>query len=193
MEKEVTDYFNENAETYDAWYEAHPREYEDQVEFISSILPHGKGLEIGVGTGRFASLLGIRTGIDPSERMVEIARRRGIEAVMARAEDMPFGDGEFDFSLNMVTICFLEDPLSSIREARRISRVVVTVILDRDSEYVRDMMTRKDGFYRYAKFYTGDELVDIYREAGFKETERVERELTTADGRKYRLVGIIGR
>lgn len=193
MLTESTEYFDEHADTYDAWYDRHPREYEDQVRFIAALLPSGNGLEIGVGTGRFAARLGIGTGIDLSERMLELSRKRGVEAILADAAKLPFRDLQFDYSLNMVTICFLENPLASIREARRVSRIVVTVILDRDSEYVQNLMKRREGFYRYAKFYTASEVVGLYIEAGFTEIEIREELLTTEAGEEYRLVGIIGR
>jgi hypothetical protein len=47
------------------------------------MLPEGgTGIEIGVGTGRFAAPLGIKVGVEPARAMGEIARReRGIEVV----------------------------------------------------------------------------------------------------------------
>ena len=44
------------------------------------------GIEMGVGTGRFAVPLGIRWGMDPSIRMVKMAKARGLQVVAARAE-----------------------------------------------------------------------------------------------------------
>ena len=67
-----------------------------------------KGLEIGVVTGRFAKILGMEYGIDPSERMLSIAKERGIKTSVGRGEDLPleyikkvkepkegFGEGSF--------------------------------------------------------------------------------------------------
>lgn len=193
MTDEKTEFFDQNYMQYDKWYEDHPDEYEDQVEFIAGILPEGNGVEIGVGTGRFAARLGIKNGVDISEGMVELARERGIDAILGDASNLPYRDREFDYSLNMVTICFLDDPLSSIREARRVSRIVITVILDRESPYVQELMERKDGFYRYARFYNAGEIVELYLNAGFKEVTVKEQELATSDGRKYRLAGITGK
>ncbi|KAA8922412.1 methyltransferase domain-containing protein, partial [Thermoplasma sp.] len=90
-------YFDENAARYDAWYEAHPDEYRDQVGFIGRLMPHGIGVEIGVGTGRFASKLGIKVGVDVSERMLSVAARRGILPILASAENLPFISGYFRF------------------------------------------------------------------------------------------------
>lgn len=40
---------------------------------MQELLPmHGSGIEIGVGTGRFALPLGIKQGIEPSRSMTEI-------------------------------------------------------------------------------------------------------------------------
>jgi SAM-dependent methyltransferase len=58
-------------------------------------------LDVGCGpgdiTGRFATQLGADVkAIDVSPRMVELTRARGIDAQLADAEDLPFGDDEFD-------------------------------------------------------------------------------------------------
>lgn len=193
MPKERTDFFNRNYQEYDAWYDAHPAEYEDQIKFISALLPEGNGIEIGVGTGRFASRLGIRTGIDLSEKMVGLAIQRGIDASTGDATSLPFGDKEFDFSLNMVTICFLDDPISALKEAGRVSRETITVILDRESEYVQEISKKGEGFYAFANFYSAGELVDMYIKAGFKEITVREEDLMTSDGKAYRLVGVTGK
>jgi len=43
------------------------------------MLPEGgTGIEIGVGTGRFASQLGIKLGLEPSKSMASLARQRGM-------------------------------------------------------------------------------------------------------------------
>jgi ubiquinone/menaquinone biosynthesis C-methylase UbiE len=63
-------------------------------------------VEIGVGTGRFASALGVPLGVEPSESMRRIARKRGIEVISGKAEALPFRDGCLDYVL-MVTVCLL--------------------------------------------------------------------------------------
>jgi SAM-dependent methyltransferase len=50
------------------------------------------GVEIGVGTGLFAVPLGILIGVEPSPRMAELARYRGIEVLENVAEELPFAD-----------------------------------------------------------------------------------------------------
>jgi len=60
---------------YDQWYERNKFVYLSELEALKKVVPKkGKGLEIGVGTGRFAEPLGISYGLDPSEKMLEIAK-----------------------------------------------------------------------------------------------------------------------
>ncbi|PIW33718.1 MAG: SAM-dependent methyltransferase, partial [bacterium (Candidatus Ratteibacteria) CG15_BIG_FIL_POST_REV_8_21_14_020_41_12] len=64
--------FDQYWKRYDAWYDNYRFAYLSEVEAIKKVLPRkGKGLEVGVGTGRFASVLGIHYGIDPSVKMVK--------------------------------------------------------------------------------------------------------------------------
>lgn len=42
----------------------------------------GNGLEVGIGTGRFAIPLGITTGIEPSAAMAAIAAKSGISSFL---------------------------------------------------------------------------------------------------------------
>ncbi len=76
---------------YDAWYERNKFAYLCEIAALKKVIPKsGKGLEVGVGTGRFASSLGIKNGIDTSANMLKIARKRGIKVRQARAEKLPF-------------------------------------------------------------------------------------------------------
>lgn len=101
--------FNKLFREYDQWYEDNKWVFLSEVEALRKVIPKGKkGLEIGVGTGRFAKILGIEYGIDPSEKMLSIAKERGIKTFVGRGEDLPleyikeveepkegFGEGSF--------------------------------------------------------------------------------------------------
>ena len=72
--------FNHNYKKYDLWYERNKFAYLSELEAVKKVLPkRGEGLEIGVGTGRFAAPLGITAGVDPSKNMIKIAKKRGID------------------------------------------------------------------------------------------------------------------
>src|SRR6202011_4339241 len=62
-----------------------------ELRAVRGLLPKdGVGMEIGVGSGRFAAPLGIRYGVDPSVKMRTLAQARGIEAVEGVAEKLPY-------------------------------------------------------------------------------------------------------
>jgi SAM-dependent methyltransferase len=61
----------------------------------------GRVLDVGCGTGEFAASAKTKlgcdvVGVDLSERMVELSRERGVEAVVGDVEKLPFADREFD-------------------------------------------------------------------------------------------------
>jgi len=184
-------YFDENFLKYDSWYDKHEREYHEQLEFIRKRLPSGKAVEIGVGTGRFASRLGISVGVDASEKMLSLAASRGIFPIMAYADRLPFISGYFDFSIFIVTICFLDDPIASLKEAGRISNEVISVILEAGTEYTNKLQQEKKGFYAYAKFYSEADMIKMYTMAGLKVTRNEYSDLYT-EGMRYRIRYISG-
>ncbi|MDP8266919.1 MAG: hypothetical protein P9M07_08295 [Candidatus Aceula meridiana] len=71
--------FDRYYKKYDAWYDRNKFIYLPELKVLNNFIPQGgRGLEIGVGIGRFAAPLNIIIGIDPSNNMIEIARRRGV-------------------------------------------------------------------------------------------------------------------
>jgi len=100
--------FDIYSKEYDQWYEENKFAYLSELEALKKVVPKkGKGLEIGVGTGRFAQPLGVTFGIDPSKKMLEIAKKRGIKTSVGKGENLPFTDNEFDYVLIVITIYVL--------------------------------------------------------------------------------------
>jgi SAM-dependent methyltransferase len=69
-------------------------------EAIAEAAPH-RLLEVGAGTGAFAERVRRELGADVtavglSPRMVELARERGVPAIVADVQELPFGDHAFD-------------------------------------------------------------------------------------------------
>ncbi len=157
--------FSENVERYEAWFLDNPFAYVSELHAIRELLPKGNGVEIGVGTGRFAAPLGIKQGIEPSRPMAEHARKKGVEVAAGVAEHLPYGEGLFDFALMVTTICFLDDMELAFREVHRVlkpSGAFVIGFVDRESPLGRDYLERKEEnpFYREARFYSVKEIAE---------------------------------
>ncbi len=166
--------FDKHSDDYEAWFEANPRAYDAELRAVRALLPAtGMGLEIGVGTGRFAAPLGIRYGVEPSRAMREKARERGIKVIKGVAEALPFGEQEFDFALMVTTVCFLDDIDLAFKEVLRVLKpggCFIIGFVDRESPLGTLYRERRDKstFYKEAMFYSVDELVGHLKDAGFR-------------------------
>lgn len=122
--------FDEQAVEYDAWFDKHAELYQAELEALRTLVPAaGRGVEIGVGTGRFASPLGISIGVEPSPGMAELARQRGVEVLKGVAEALPCADNSFDHALMVTVVCFLNDIAKAFREAGRILKPGGTLVI----------------------------------------------------------------
>lgn len=183
----MTDPFEQHVDLYERWFERNHAAYESELRAVASLLPaDGVGIEIGVGTGRFAAPLGIRLGVEPLEAMGAIARQRGIEVIRAVAESLPFAEARFDFALLVVTLGFLDDAPLAVREAYRVLKdggSLIVGFIDRESRLGRRYQSRKGEslFYRDARFYSVDEVMGLVESAGFRDLCCVQTLFQDAD------------
>jgi SAM-dependent methyltransferase len=96
-------------------------------------------LEVGPGHGELAeqvqSELGARVvAVDQSERMVELTRQRGVEAVVGDVQDLPFRDGVFDCVLAAWMLYHVPDLNRALREIRRVLRPGGRLVATTNSE-----------------------------------------------------------
>ncbi len=158
---------------YEDWFDAHAAVYLSELLAVRAMLPwEGEGLDIGVGTGRFAAPLGVPVGLDPSAAMLEYARAKGIRVVKGVAEQLPFATGSFDYALSVTTICFVDDALAMMREARRVIKpggCFVIGFVDRESSLGQEYLAHraKNVFYREATFYSAEKVEHLLNESGF--------------------------
>lgn len=164
--------FEQHARDYDEWFDAHEPVYQAELAALRKFVPPtGMGIEVGVGTGRFAGPLGLRFGIDPSRRMLELARQRDVRVCQAVGERLPFRNGQFDLVLLVTVICFVDDVSVLLRELSRVLKRgghLVIGFINRNSELGRLYESRKEAsaFYREARFYAVKDVSRWVEEAG---------------------------
>jgi ubiquinone/menaquinone biosynthesis C-methylase UbiE len=101
-------------------------------KYRREVVPAARGrvLEVGVGSGMnlplYASSVKEVIGLDPSEQLLDMARRRSAQAVVpvdlmrGSASAMPLDDDSFDTVVMTWTLCSIADPLAALREMRRV-------------------------------------------------------------------------
>ena len=167
--------FDTHHERYEAWFTRHEAAYHSELLAVRALLPwQGLGLEIGVGTGRFAAPLGIKVGVDPSMAMLAYAAKRGVSGLQGIAEALPFKNTIFDFALVVTTICFVDDPGGMLVEVRRVLKPGAPLVIgfvDRASELGRHYLNHQteNVFYRKARFYSASEVGKLLGKTGFVE------------------------
>ena len=168
--------FDSLATAYDAWFEEEGKLiFAIEVKALKEVLTllPKPWLEVGVGSGRFAQALGIETGIDPSVKLLEMAKRRGITVSRARGEEQFFNKEGFGTVFLVVTLCFADSPIAVLREAHRIlklgGKIVLGLVL-RESPWGKSYQIKKlEGhrFYKHATFYSYQEVKRLLMDSGF--------------------------
>ncbi len=168
--------FEQHHQRYEDWFERHEPAYLSELLAMRAFVPwSGQGLEIGVGSGRFAAPLGIQVGVDPSPAMLEYAAERGIDVVDGVAEQLPFEANRFDYAVLVTTLCFVDSPEAMLAEARRVLRPcgqLVIGFIDRESPLGQSYAPHQDEsvFYRDATFHSADEVAGLLQDGGFSVT-----------------------
>ena len=173
--------FDEFAGEYDQWFDGHGEVYATQVRLLREAVPQtGRGLELGVGSGRFAVPLGIRYGIDPSGELIAIAKTRGIEIVQGEGEHLPYRPETFDYVLMMTVLCFLDNPFFVVQEIFRVlvpGGDLVLGFIEKDGEiamqYEQEKTRRR--FLRFARFRTVEEVTRFVEGAFFSDVSVIRR------------------
>ena len=129
-------------------------------------------LEVGCGGGLLLrDAMGRRaraTGIDHSPDMVELAQQRapGAEVVLAQAESLPFPDHTFAAVAMSIVFFFLPDPVSVLRECRRVLQPGGRIAIYTTGPELRGTPAAPEPLASRGHFYGDEELAGLGRAAG---------------------------
>lgn len=159
---------------YDQWFIRNKYAYISELLAIKKQLPKSKnGVEIGVGSGRFAAPLGIRLGVEPSSKMRMLSKKRMIDLIDSIAENLPFRSSIFDFALMVTTICFIDDIERTFKEIFKILKpegIFIIGFIDRNSAIGKLYEQHKESnvFYNIADFYSVEKVISFLSKTKFK-------------------------
>ena len=172
----MTDIFNLITEEYDSWYDSEEGKplYESELHCLKPLVEDClfPVLEVGVGTGRFAERFPGAIGIDPAPNALRYAHRRRVRVVQAAGEMLPFRDETVGTIFIVLTLCFVENPLDVLTEAKRVLKregsIVIGFISRNSSWGERYEEKKKNGhpIYGRAQFYSLEDLDKMLRLSG---------------------------
>ena len=134
-------------------------------------------LDVGCGGGillRDALRAGARaTGLDHSEEMVALARKRapGALVVLATADELPFPDESFSAVAMSIVLMVLDYPVAALRESRRVLLAGGRLAAYTPSPELRGTPAAPEPLASHVRFYTDDELAALADDAGFSNVD----------------------
>lgn len=112
----VMNHFDQYASQYDAWFLENRNVLYSEVKLVAHCLHDaGRIFSVGCGSGLFEKILGeefgirITEGLEPSEGMAEIARRRGMTVTVTTAEAAELPAETYDTILLNGTPSYIDD------------------------------------------------------------------------------------
>jgi ubiquinone/menaquinone biosynthesis C-methylase UbiE len=173
MKEKPPPVFDINALDYDSWFDRHPQLFQKELGALLKAIPgSGIGIEIGVGTGRFAEALKIPIGIESYFAMAQMAIEREIIVIRSKAEDMPLHNLCFDYVVMITTDCFLTNISNAFAEVHRILKKngsFIAGMIDKESVLGRKYETTKaiNPWYKNTHFHSVPELTALMQQADF--------------------------
>jgi SAM-dependent methyltransferase len=149
-----------------------------------AVRPGETVLEIGCGHGRTLARLAACgacvVGIDPSEVMVRLARRRArrwiesgrADVTLASSAKIPHADGCFDAAFAMHVVYFWREPLTDLREIHRVLRTGGRLLLGYRARDAKALASLPASVYVVR---SAAEVEALLAEVGFTGIRSVER------------------
>ena len=125
---EIKEKYELSAEVYDSRYaEIQKKKFADALEGLTI---RDRTLDLGCGTGLLADFLKVPLfGCDISFAMLKKAKKRGVLAVQADLDSLPFKDGAFNSVLSFTALQNLPDVRAVLEEIKRISKHNSTIVI----------------------------------------------------------------
>jgi len=163
-------------------------------------------LEVGCGWGELAERMADELGcavvaVDQSDRMVELARERGVVAQVADVQGLPFDDGEFDAVVAAWMLYHVPDLDQALAECARVlgSNGALVAVTNAAADFAelwelvgRDVSARlltfrsENGERALRRHFAFVERHDVANDITFADTEAVRRYVgSTSLGREY--------
>lgn len=191
--------FDKYANEYDSWFLENLNVLTSEVRLVAHFLKKnaGKVLSVGCGSGLFESILKkefnieIAYGIEPSEGMAEIAKRRGMEVEIVSAEKADFGSQIYDTLLFNGTPSYIDDLEGVVKKAYQSLNTggkIILIDVPKESSYgILYNLAKLSGtwehsllagafppnpypieFVKLAKWRTTAEKIELLEKVGFK-------------------------
>ena len=195
MDKKAT--FDKYAGEYDAWFFDNTNLLNSEVKLVAHFLKDaGKVFSVGCGSGLFESILkkdygiAIEYGLEPSDGMADIARKRGMTVDVTTAENAELGTEQFDTVLFNGTPSYINDLKGVFEKAHASLKPggkVVVIDVPKESSYATMYNLAKSvetwdhdllkgvhprdpypiEFVKTANWRTTNEKVEYLKESGF--------------------------
>lgn len=175
MDRKTIETYNTHALEYDDETASFWDEFPDEIiaNFTADLPAKGSILDVGSGPGRdgvMLSNLEFRvTCLDASSVMVDLCRKKGLDAVVGDMHTLPFQDAAFDgvwayTSFLHTSKARLPQVLREIHRVLKEGGMLGFGMIEGDTEGYRTSMA--DDAPRWFAYYTTKELEDALRDAG---------------------------
>jgi ubiquinone/menaquinone biosynthesis C-methylase UbiE len=163
------------ANNYDSWYDSDKGRMYDRLEkkAISRYLPLStkdkKLLEVGCGTGHWSQFFSEHgfevTGVDVSERMIDIAKSKNISNASFQVADghsLPFADDTFNVTAAITTLEFVHNAKTVVREMVRCTHkregLLIIGVLNALARFNRKRQQDPESLYAKARLFSPSQL-----------------------------------
>ena len=137
--------FDEHAYAYDAWFFENKNLLYTELNLVAHFLKDaGDVFSVGCGSGLFETLLdkefniSVKYGLEPSEGMATIARKRGLDVEITTAEEMQLGEEKYDTILFNGTPSYITDLQASFEKSYKALRhggKIVVIDVPKEGSY----------------------------------------------------------